>query len=115
LPSGGETALIIGLSVLCLVVWGGAVISRGRGMAIAMVVLAGLVFGPTFPTIVGVLVGHVDPALSGRAVGLFFAVGGIGWSVIPVLIGAYARKTNVQRGFLIAVVPFPEIFAQLVG
>ena len=29
--------------------------------------------------------------------------GGIGWSVIPILIGAYARKTSIQRGFLIAV------------
>ena len=34
---------------------------------------------------------------------MFFAIGGIGWSVIPILIGAYARKTSVQRGFLIAV------------
>lgn len=26
-----------------------------------------------------------------------------GWSVIPILIGAFARRTSVQRGFLIAV------------
>lgn len=103
LLAGAETQLIIAFSVLCVLVWTGAVISRGRAMAVAVVVGAGLAFGPTFPTIVGVLTGHVDPALSGRAVGLFFAVGGIGWSVIPMLIGAYARKTSVQRGFLIAV------------
>jgi hypothetical protein len=36
-------------------------------------------------------------------VGLLFAIGGIGWTTIPALIGAYARRTNVQRGFLIAV------------
>ena len=41
--------------------------------------------------------------LGGRAVGLFFMVGGVGWSVIPMLIGAYARRTSIQRGFLIAV------------
>ena len=107
LAVGGDKLLIIGLSVLCVLVWAGAVVSPNRAMAGAMVVLAGLVFGPTFPTIVGVLVGHVNdnvhPMLSGRAVGLFFAVGGIGWSVIPMLIGAYARKTSVQRAFLIAV------------
>jgi fucose permease len=68
-----------------------------------MVVLAGLAFGPTFPTIVGVLMGHVNPVLGGRAVGLFFMIGGVGWSVVPILIGAYARKTSIQRGFLIAV------------
>jgi MFS family permease len=77
-------------------------------MAAVMVILAGLVFGPTFPTIIGVLMGHVNesisPVLGGRAVGLFFAIGGIGWSVIPILIGAYARKTSVQRSFVIAVV-----------
>lgn len=70
-----------------------------------MVVLAGLVFGPTFPTLVGVLMAHVSqdisPVLGGCAVGLFFMVGGIGWSVIPILIGACAP--SIQRGFLSAV------------
>jgi fucose permease len=102
-PPWGDTVLIIALSIFCVLVWAGAVFSPGRGMAITMVVLAGLVFGPTFPTIVGVLVGHVSPALAGRAVGLFFAIGGIGWTIIPMMIGAYARKTSVQRGFLVAV------------
>ena len=107
LPAGGDTLLIIGLSILCILVWTGAVFSRGRVAAGTMVILAGLVFGPTFPTIIGVLMGHVSqdisPVLGGRAVGLFFMIGGIGWSVIPILIGAYARKTSIQRGFLIAV------------
>jgi fucose permease len=102
LPAGGDTSLIIRLSLLCMMIWVAAVVSTGRGMAIAAVILAGLVFGPTFPTIIGVLTGHVDEAVTGRAVGLFFAVGGIGWSVIPMLIGASARKRGVQRGFLIA-------------
>jgi fucose permease len=107
LPPGGDTLLIIALSILCVLVWAGAVFSRSRATAGMMVVLAGLVFGPTFPTIIGVLMGHVsqniNPVLGGRAVGLFFMIGGIGWSVIPILIGAYARKTSIQRGFLIAV------------
>jgi fucose permease len=103
LPKGGDTALIIALSIFCILVWAGAVFSRGRVAAGAMVVLAGLAFGPTFPTIVGVLMGHVNPVLGGRAVGLFFMIGGVGWSVVPILIGAYARKTSIQRGFLIAV------------
>ncbi len=107
LPAGGDTLLIIALSILCVLVWAGAVFNRSRAAAAAMVVLAGLVFGPTFPTIVGVLMGHVSqdisPVLGGRAVGLFFMVGGVGWSVIPMLIGAYARRTSIQRAFLIAV------------
>ncbi|MDZ7617127.1 MAG: hypothetical protein U1E05_08995, partial [Patescibacteria group bacterium] len=67
------------------------------------VVLAGLVFGPIFPTVMGVLLGHFDPAVQGRAVGMFFAIGGIGWTGIPMLIGAYAKKTSVQQAFMVAV------------
>lgn len=96
-------ALIIGFSIFCILVWAGAVASPNRAMACTMVVLAGLAFGPTFPTIIGVLTGHVDQAVAGRAVGLFFMIGGIGWSVIPILIGAYARRAGVQKAFLIAV------------
>jgi fucose permease len=99
----GANTLIVVLAVLCVVVWAGTVASANRGMACVMVLLAGVVFGPTFPTIIGVLTGHVDQALAGRAVGLFFMIGGVGWSVIPILIGAYARRTSVQRAFLIAV------------
>jgi fucose permease len=103
LTASGTGWLIIGLSAFSILVWLGAVISPNRGMACAMVVLAGLAFGPTFPTIIGVLIGHVDPAVAGRAVGLFFMIGGIGWTVVPILIGAYARRAGVQRAFLIAV------------
>ena len=34
---------------------------------------------------------------------MLFAIGGVGWTVIPILIGAYARRVGVQRGFAIAV------------
>ena len=56
-----------------------------------------------FPTLMAVLLSHCEPATHGRAVGLFFALGGLGWTTIPVLIGAYARRTNVQQAFRIAV------------
>ena len=49
-----------------------------------------------------VLLSHCEPATHGRTVGLFFALGGLGWTTIPVLIGAYARRTNVQQAFSIA-------------
>lgn len=102
LPEGSETLLILVLSLVCVAVWAVVVFSRGRGVAIAMVVVAGLVFGPIFPTIMAVLLGHFDPSLHGRAVGLFFAIGGVGWTAIPMLIGAYAQRKGVQRGFLLA-------------
>ncbi|MBE3069525.1 MAG: MFS transporter [Planctomycetes bacterium] len=102
LPKGGEATLILVLALACIGVWAAVVFSRGRGVAMAMVVAAGLVFGPIFPTLMAVLLGHFDPWLHGRAVGLLFGIGGLGWSAIPMLIGAYARRTSVQRGFLLA-------------
>ncbi|KPL11311.1 hypothetical protein AMJ85_03930 [candidate division BRC1 bacterium SM23_51] len=102
LPKGSETLLVLVLSLVCVAVWAAVVFSRGRGVAAAMVVTAGLVFGPIFPTIMAVLLKYTDPSLHGRAVGLFFAIGGVGWTAIPMLIGAYAQRKGVQRGFLLA-------------
>ena len=66
-----------------------------------MVVAAGLILGPIFPTLIAILLSHVQPSLHGRTVGLFFCVGGIGWTAIPLLIGYSARRTSVERAFLI--------------
>jgi fucose permease len=102
LPPGGETTLVIILAVASVLVLAAMVGSRGRTSAIALVVAAGLAFGPIFPTLTAILLGHTDPSLHGRAVGLFFAVGGIGWTAVPMLMGTYARRTGVQRGFAVA-------------
>jgi fucose permease len=103
LPAGREAVLILGLALACVGVLLVVVFSRGPGVAAAAVLGAGLVFGPIFPTLMAVLLGHFESGLHGRAVGMLFAIGGIGWTTIPVLIGAYARRTSVQRAFLIAV------------
>jgi fucose permease len=102
LPSGSEAAVILALAVLSVGIWAVVVFSRGRAVAGAMVVAAGFIFGPIFPTLMAVLLGHFDKGLHGRAVGLLFAVGGLGWTAIPMLIGAYAQRKGVQRGFLMA-------------
>jgi fucose permease len=103
LPAGRETALILVLALACVAVMLGVVLNRSRTAAMAQVLVAGAVFGPIFPTILAVLLGHFAAAVHGRAVGLLFAIGGIGWTLIPILIGAYARKVGVQRSFIIAV------------
>lgn len=103
LPEGSETKLILACSLTGTAVLAGVVMGRGPVLAATFVVLAGFVFGPVFPTLMAVLLKHCEPSVQGRAVGLFFAMGGIGWTTIPVLIGFYARRTSVQRAFLIAV------------
>jgi fucose permease len=103
LPVGREAVLVLVLALASVGVMAGVVFSRSRGLAVATVLGAGLVFGPIFPTIMAILLGHFAAAVHGRAVGMFFAIGGIGWTTIPILIGAYARRTSIQRGFSIAV------------
>ncbi len=101
-PAGGETVVILIGSLLCIAVLAGMVFSRGANMAVAMVALSAIVFAPLFPTIIAVMLSNLPESLHGRAVGIFFAVGGVGWTVIPMLIGAYAQRTSIQRGFLLA-------------
>jgi fucose permease len=102
LPPGADTALITSLAVLCIAFTLGIAFSRSARLTCALVVAAGLILGPIFPTLIAILLTHVEPAHHGRTVGIFFCIGGIGWTVIPLLIGAYARRTSVQRAFVIA-------------
>jgi MFS family permease len=102
LPKGGETLVILGLSLVSVGVWVAVVLCRGRGLTAALVIAVGVIFGPIYPTLVAVLLGHFPESLHGRAIGLFFTLGGLGCTAIPMLIGAYARRTSVQRGFILA-------------
>jgi fucose permease len=103
LPASRETLLILVLSLACVAVLSGMVLARGRTLSAATIIAAGAVFGPIFPTLVAVFLGHFPAALHGRAIGMLFAVGGIGWAVIPILIGGAAQKRGVRRGFTIAI------------
>jgi fucose permease len=102
LPKGSETLVILGLSVVSVGVWVAVVLCRGRGLTAALVIAVGVIFGPIYPTLVAVLLGHFPASLHGRAIGLFFTLGGLGCTALPMLIGAYARRTSVQRGFILA-------------
>jgi fucose permease len=102
LPAGADTLLVTVLATLCIAFTLAIVFSRSARLTCAMVVVAGLVLGPIFPTLIAILLSHVPTPLHGRMVGIFFCIGGIGWTAIPLLIGAYAKRTTVQRAFLIA-------------
>jgi fucose permease len=102
LPQGAEAALVLAMALAALGITAAIVWSRSRAAAVVLIIGAGLVFGPIFPTLMATLLGHFDSPVHGRAVGLFFAIGGVGWTTIPMLIGAYASRRGVQRGFLLA-------------
>jgi fucose permease len=99
----GERVLILAFALAAVAVLAGIVWSRSRRAAIVLVLLTGVAYAPLFPTTIGVLLGHFPESVHGRAVGLLFSVAGIGGVTIPVLMGAYAKRTSVQRGFLVAV------------
>lgn len=75
---------------------------RNRPAMILLLILIGLLFGPFFPTLMGILLGHFPVEVHGRAVGILFGLGSIGWTIIPALIGAYAARTDIQKSFRIA-------------
>jgi fucose permease len=103
LSVGREAALLVVLSSAAIVVLGAMVFARGRAFSGALVLAAGAVFGPIFPTLLAILLGHFPPALQGRAVGMLFAIGGIGWTAIPMLLGAIANRRGVRHALGIAV------------
>jgi fucose permease len=102
LPEGADTILVVTMAGLCIAFTLGIAFSRSASLTCTMVVVAGLVLGPIFPTLIAILLSHVPTSLHGRTVGLFFCIGGIGWTAIPILIGSYAKRTTVQHAFLIA-------------
>jgi len=103
LPKGFEAHLILALAIASALVLALMVVSRSRALAMTLVPAAGTVFGPIFPTLIAVLFNSFAPEIHGRAVGLFFAIGGVGWTVIPITIGKYAQRTSLQRALSITV------------
>lgn len=68
------------------------------GAARKGVVLAGIVFGPIFPTTVGVTFQHYPASQWGTLFGIVFAVGLMGASTLPAWIGALAKGKSVKSG-----------------
>jgi len=83
--------------------------ARKSFSAAAGLVLVGLFFGPIFPTLVGILLEQFQ-STQGTAYGAMFALGSFGNLLLPPLIGAYARRTTVQRAMRI-----PMILALIVA
>jgi fucose permease len=91
------------LAALTIVVLLGLIYSRNRSVVIALIIVAGLLYGPFFPNLMAILLSHFPVEVHGRAVGTLFGMASIGWTIIPIVIGAVADKSNLQRGFLVAV------------
>jgi fucose permease len=70
-------------------------------VAVAAVMLTGLVFAPIFPTIVGVTFAKFEPRLYGSIFGIIFAVGLLGGTFVPQIIGSLSVGATVQQNLRI--------------
>jgi fucose permease len=97
IPAGTDHGVVIGLAAATVLVVLGLVVSRRKLQTSILVIAAGLILGPIFPILIAFLVGQVDVSMQGRAIGLFFCIGGIGWAVVPLLVGKLADMTSLKR------------------
>lgn len=104
------------LAVLAILAMASLVRSKSRKVTVATILFAGLLMGPFFPNLMAILLDHVPVEVSGRAVGVIFAGASIGWTLIPLAIGAIAKRAgDLHRGFRVAVVDAILLLLVVVG
>jgi fucose permease len=105
MPAGMDHTILIVLAVTCTVATLGLALSRSQQTTVRWIILLGAIMGPIFPILIAQLIGHVgeniDAQLIGRAIGLFFCIGGIGWALMPLIVGKVAAKVSVQKAFFL--------------
>jgi fucose permease len=92
------------IAVLALVAIGTIlvmILTHNAALAVAAVILAGLVFAPIFPTIIGVTFAKFEPQLYGSIFGIVFAVGLLGATLVPPIIGSLSVGATVQQSLQI--------------
>ena len=80
------------------------IVAKGPALGIVAVILAGLAFAPIFPTIVGVTFAKFEPGLYGSIFGIIFAVGLLGCTFVPKVIGNLSVGSSVQQSLPIAAI-----------
>jgi fucose permease len=95
--------LIMALALAAAVLLGNMAGARTRNSGALGLLLVGAFLGPIFPTLVGILLMHF-PHARGTAFGAMFAIGAVGNLFLPPLIGAYARRSSVQRAMILPMI-----------
>ena len=92
------------IAVLALVAMGAILVmimTESATVATAAVVLTGFVFAPIFPTIVGVTFAKFEPRLYGSIFGIIFAIGLLGGTFVPQIVGSLSVGATIQQSLLI--------------
>jgi len=88
-------ALIAAAAILTMVM------TPSPALAVVAVVLTGLAFAPIFPTIVGVTFAKFEPGLYGSIFGIIFAVGLLGATLVPKIVGNLSAGATIQQSLMI--------------
>ncbi len=97
----GPKILII-MSILSLLAILLMMFAGSPAIGILAVILAGLVFAPIFPTLVGVTFSKFDPSLYGSIFGIIFSFALLGGTFVPNFIGNLIVDSTVQGSLWIA-------------
>lgn len=96
-PVGGTLLVVAGL--LALVALTMLMDSRSLSAARVWIFIVGFVFGPIFPTTIGVTLEHFAPATWGTLFGIIATAGSVGAALIPPWIGKTSTTHTMQASF----------------
>ncbi len=102
-PSNGALAITILAAVAAVSIFIMSSTSSS-GIAGVAVVVTGLMFGPIFPSVVGVTFTNVLPELQGSAFAIIFAVGLLGATILPAWMGMLSKGKSIQKSMVVAAV-----------
>lgn len=108
-PENGIAVMAV-LALVAMILIGLMIASKSKSLSALLVFLAGLAFAPLFPTVLGVTFSRIDPSLYGSAFSIIFAVGLLGGSTLPAVIGIYSKGKPVKKSFPIAMVAALVLF-----
>jgi fucose permease len=96
--------VIVAMAALSVVTIGIMSVAASPVVVMVAVFVTGLAFAPVFPTIVGVTFSKFDPSVYGSVFGVIFAVGFLGPTFLPYVVGKASEAGSIQQAMPIAVV-----------
>jgi fucose permease len=98
------TKVIVAMAALSVVTIGIMSVAASPVVVMVAVFVTGLAFAPVFPTVVGVTFSKFDPSVYGSVFGVIFAVGFLGPTFLPYVVGKVSEAGSIQQAMPIAVV-----------
>lgn len=88
---------IVGCAFIAALIIVAMILAKKGRSAWILSALAGLVFGPIFPTTVGVTFPKFSDKVQGSLFGIIFAIGLLGAVIVPKAIGNLSKGSSIQR------------------